>query len=94
MAKKQPLCNYCGVPEEKWQNNKCYACAPKHYCDVREEDIMEQRVYNWFAKRGVVNPGALLLISEATLYVDREASSRNVPQYIKKFVDEHRLTKD
>lgn len=91
MGKKQALCNYCGVPEEKWVNGVCYACSPKQHCNVREENIIEQKIYDWFVKKGVVNQGELLLVSEATLYVDQSVSYRNVPQYIKKFINEHRL---
>lgn len=89
MKKRQPLCDFYGVPEEKRQDD---ICASTHH-DIRTEDMIEQRVYDWFVKNGVVNQGELLLISEATLYVEQDAPSHSVPQYIKKFISEHQLPK-
>lgn len=59
MAKVYSKCNYCGVPESQWVNGKCIAYGRGIYCDMREEDIIEQRVYDWFVRRGVVNNGAI-----------------------------------
>lgn len=87
MAKVYPKCNYCGVPESQWVNGKCIACGRGTYCDMREDDIIEQRVYDWFAKKGVVNNGNMLYISEAIRYVERMmAAKATIPKYIQRFV--------
>lgn len=87
MAKVYSKCNYCGVPESQWVNGKCIACGRGIYCDMREEDIIEQRVYDWFVRRGVVNNGAMLYRSEAVRYVNNMiAAKATVPKYIHRFI--------
>lgn len=89
MPTKRPLCNYCGIPESQWKNRVCYHCEPRYHCDVRDEDIIEQRIYNWFVKRGVVNNGATLYPNNILWYMNL-ASTKNVPKYIQQFIEEHR----
>lgn len=82
MAKVYPKCNDCGVPESQWIDGKCVACGRGRYCDMREKDTIEQRVYDWFVRRGVVSNGAMLYRSEAVRYVNRmKAAKATVPKY-------------
>lgn len=48
---EQPKCNICGVAQNEWVNGKCYACGKGHYCDMDADMIVEQRVYDWCAKK-------------------------------------------
>lgn len=49
---------------------------------MREKDTIEQRVYDWFVRRGVVSNGAMLYRSEAVRYVNRmKAAKATVPKY-------------
>lgn len=75
MAKVYPKCNDCGVPESQWIDGKCVACGRRRYCDMREKDTIEQRVYDWFVRRGVVSNGGMKAVKATVL------------KYIQRFID-------
>ncbi|PWL41223.1 MAG: hypothetical protein DBY43_05750 [Clostridiaceae bacterium] len=52
MAQKR--CNICGIPEEEWTSGICKACG-RFTCEVRPEDIIEQRAYAYADKKGLLD---------------------------------------
>lgn len=52
MAQKR--CNICGIPEEEWTSGICSACGHST-CEIRAEDVIEQRAYEYADKKGLLD---------------------------------------
>lgn len=78
-------CNICGIPEAEWKDGKCYACGYDHYCDMTPDMIIEQRIYDWCDKHGLVEYRA---VNKDTLH-DRVkemlVKGKKVPRYIQQY---------
>lgn len=85
---KKLYCNYCGIPEAEWKDGKCFACGNGRYCDVRDKDIIEQRVYDWAVRQNLLNcKGSVLYPMLFKRDVERMlVAGKKVPQYIIQFV--------
>lgn len=84
MKKERPRCNFCGVPETKWEGRKCLACGVGRYCVMRDEDIIEQRVYDWALRQRIIgSSGAELNGRDLKRHVkSMQEKGRKVPKYI------------
>lgn len=87
MGKDRLRCNLCGVPESQWVDNKCVACGNGKYCEMREEDIIDQRLYDWAVKQRILNcKGSVLYPTLFKHEVERLLDAgKKVPQYIIQF---------
>ncbi len=73
-------CNICGVPEEKWTVDMvCRDCGS--VCEVRPQDIIDERIYKYAEKNGVLMANRLnrLYMKE---WVDSSVKFKSIPKYI------------
>lgn len=80
-------CNICGVPEDKWSGDRiCRQC--ESYCEVRNQDIVDERVFRFAERNGFLYAGRLnwCYLSEC---VEAKRPFIRLPHYMKKTLDTH-----
>lgn len=83
-------CNRCGIPEEKWKSDMvCYECK-KSYCIIRNEDIIDTRIFTYADRYGFLISGQFSapFFSSCVIKLKNE-TSRKIPQYVLNFVKQY-----
>lgn len=92
METRQPLCNVCGIPEEKWKDGKCAEC--KHQCDMTPSVIIEQRVYDYCASHWMLGPGETFSLPQVFKKLEKKSLYSSIPSYLRKTITELALAQD
>lgn len=80
-------CNLCGVSENQWVDGKCRCCGNGHYCDMTPDMIIEQRVFDWFNKHGLLYLGSVYKHIAQRKVREMLAAGQKVPKYIIQYIE-------
>lgn len=79
MAQKR--CNICGIPEEEWTSGICTSCGHSK-CEVRQEDIIERRAYEYAEKKGLLDTFAAFNKRIIREKLSEKKFHRKTPAYV------------
>lgn len=80
-------CNICGVPESCWVDGKCCRCGNRRHCDMTSDMVVEQRIFDWCDKHGMLYCGAISKDSVRSEVKKMLAAGKKIPKYIFQYVE-------